>query len=30
MPENSDEEWRDYRDLFVIAFPTPEGIPVNG
>ena len=25
MPENSDEEWRDYRDLFVIAFPTPEG-----
>ncbi len=24
-PKNSDEAWRDYRDLFVIAFPTPEG-----
>lgn len=24
-PGNIEEEWRDYRDLFVIAFPTPEG-----
>lgn len=24
-PQPSNEEWRDYRDLFVIAFPTPEG-----
>ena len=23
-PGNIEEEWRDYRDLFVIAFPTPE------
>src|SRR5690554_3391655 len=25
MPRPSEEEWRDYKDLFVIAFPTPEG-----
>lgn len=25
MPQPSEEEWRDYKDLFVIAFPTPEG-----
>jgi len=24
-PQPSDELWRDYKDLFVIAFPTPEG-----
>lgn len=24
-PRGSEEPWRDYRDLFVIAFPTPEG-----
>ncbi len=24
-PQPSDEEWRNYKDLFVIAFPTPEG-----
>ncbi len=24
-PQPSREEWRDYKDLFVIAFPTPEG-----
>lgn len=24
-PEPSTEVWRDYRDLFVIAFPTPDG-----
>ena len=24
-PQPSNEEWRDYRDLFVIAFPTPDG-----
>ncbi len=24
-PEPSEEEWRDYQDLLVIAFPTPEG-----
>lgn len=24
-PGNIEEEWRDYRDLFVIAFPTPDG-----
>ena len=25
QPQPSSEEWRDYRDLFVMAFPTPEG-----
>ncbi|SCD21024.1 Hypothetical protein PSM36_2219 [Proteiniphilum saccharofermentans] len=25
MPQPSQEEWRNYQDLFVIAFPTPEG-----
>jgi len=25
QPEPSQEEWRNYQDLFVIAFPTPEG-----
>lgn len=25
MPQPSKEDWRDYQDLFVIAFPTPEG-----
>lgn len=25
MPQPSEEEWRNYKDLFVIAFPTPEG-----
>ena len=24
-PQPSEEEWRDYEDLFVVAFPTPEG-----
>lgn len=24
-PQPSEEEWRNYKDLFVIAFPTPEG-----
>jgi len=24
-PQPDEEEWRDYKDLFVIAFPTPEG-----
>ena len=23
-PQESEEEWRDYEDLFVVAFPTPE------
>lgn len=25
MPQPTEEEWRNYKDLFVIAFPTPEG-----
>ena len=25
MPEPSKEEWRDYQDIAVLAFPTPEG-----
>ena len=25
QPEQSKEEWQNYKDLFVIAFPTPEG-----
>ena len=25
MPQPSSEEWRDYRDIAVLAFPTPEG-----
>lgn len=25
IPQPSKEEWRDYKDLFVIAFPIPEG-----
>lgn len=25
IPQPSEEEWRNYKDLFVIAFPTPEG-----
>lgn len=25
MPQPSEEEWRNYKDLFVIAFATPEG-----
>jgi hypothetical protein len=25
MPQPSTEEWRNYKDLFVIAFPTPKG-----
>ena len=25
VPQPSDEEWRDYRDIAVLAFPTPEG-----
>ncbi len=25
VPQPSSEKWRDYKDLFVIAFPTPEG-----
>ena len=25
MPERTSEEWRDYRDIAVLAFPTPEG-----
>lgn len=25
QPQPSNEEWRNYQDLFVIAFPTPEG-----
>ena len=25
MPQPSKEDWRNYQDLFVIAFPTPEG-----
>ena len=35
IPQPSEEEWRNYQDLFVIAFPTPEGdtgdrlIPAN-
>ncbi|GAA4800364.1 hypothetical protein GCM10023231_31420 [Olivibacter ginsenosidimutans] len=24
-PQPSNEDWRDYQDLFVLAFPTPEG-----
>lgn len=24
-PQPSNEDWRDYKDLFVLAFPTPEG-----
>ncbi|MGI6300840.1 MAG: glycosyl hydrolase [Verrucomicrobiota bacterium] len=25
QPQPSQEDWRDYRDLFVVAFPTPAG-----
>lgn len=25
VPEPNDEDWRDYRDIAVLAFPTPEG-----
>ena len=25
VPQPSDEEWRDYKDIAVLAFPTPEG-----
>lgn len=25
IPQPSEEEWRDYRDIAVLAFPTPEG-----
>lgn len=25
IPQPSEEEWRNYQDLFVVAFPTPEG-----
>ena len=25
IPEPNEEEWRDYRDIAVLAFPTPEG-----
>lgn len=25
VPQPSDEDWRDYRDIMVLAFPTPEG-----
>ena len=25
VPEPNKEEWRDYRDIAVLAFPTPEG-----
>ena len=25
VPQPSEEEWRNYKELFVIAFPTPEG-----
>ena len=25
VPQPSDEEWRDYKDITVLAFPTPEG-----
>lgn len=25
LPENTKEEWRDYQDICVLAFPTPEG-----
>jgi hypothetical protein len=25
MPKETDEDWRDYRDVFVLSFPTPEG-----
>ena len=25
VPQPSEEDWRDYRDIMVLAFPTPEG-----
>ena len=25
IPQPSDEEWRDYKDITILAFPTPEG-----
>lgn len=25
LPEGTDEEWRDYHDVMVLAFPTPQG-----
>lgn len=28
-PQPSQEDWRDYRDLFVVAFPTPAGDTAN-
>lgn len=30
MPSSTAEEWRDYRDLFVLAFHTPEGDSADG